>query len=350
MSDKTATRARILRLLMEHRDRPLSGEELGRSLGISRTAVWKHIHKLRASGYAVESLGKRGYRLKGKPDSLRHEEVFPFLETSWIGKVYEHHDRLGSTNDRAFQLAREGAPAGTVVVAEEQWAGRGRLQREWRSARKKGIYVSLVLRPELPPRHGPETTLLAALALVRCLRKRWELDALIKWPNDVLIQGKKVAGILTEMQSDPDRIKHLVVGVGINVHHGPEDLGSDLLYPATSLGMELRKKQEGERAPLTRGRVLAGFLNEMEGIYEKYLKEGFPVFIPDFRSFSAVLGRHILLQVGKERIEGKAVDFSAEGALLVKDREGRLHSCWVGDITRLRPYSRPNGPENPKDG
>lgn len=339
MNDKEATHRAILRALSEAGGQPVTGEELGRRLGVSRTAVWKQVQKLKAMGYAIESAGKRGYRLQAHADVLLGPQLEMHLTTRWLGRTYEHHESLGSTNDRAMELARSGAPAGTVVVAEEQTRGRGRLRRVWQSPKGRGVYASLVLRPELPPRRGPEMTLVAALALAESIRDQWHLDARIKWPNDVLLSGRKAAGILTEMQSDPDGIQFLVVGTGINVFHDRPDFGENPLYPATSLALEL--KSAGGAPPhrpphLTRARVLAGYLNRLEEVYEGWVRDGLAPYLERLKAASAVLGKQVVVRTGEETVEGWAADISPDGALVLEEKTGGRRTLYVGDIVRLR--------------
>lgn len=338
MAERSETLLSVLAELKRRRGETVSGKELAASLGISRTAVWKHIRTLRARGHQIESLAKKGYRLTAPSQSLRPEEVVPLLQTRFLGRTYHYHESIGSTNDRAMDLARRGAPHGTTVVAEEQTEGRGRLRRPWHSPKGKGLYFSMILRPDVPPRHGPESTLVTALALARCLRAQWALDARIKWPNDVLISGKKVAGILTEMQSDPDRIQFLVVGVGLNVWHREEDLPAEAMYPATSLALEWERERRegGEPWGVSRAQVLAAFCNTMEDLYETYLERGLAPLRDDLKTLSAVLGKWVRIQLAERMLEGTARDLTDRGGLVVETLEGRQETVWVGDILHLR--------------
>jgi len=337
--ERSETYLAVLAELKRRSGQTVSGNELAASLGISRTAVWKHIRTLRSRGYLIESHPKKGYRLTALSHSLAPEEVLPLLQTRLLGRTYDYHEVLASTNDRALDLARAGACHGTTVVAEEQTAGRGRLRRPWVSPKGLGLYVSVILRPDVPPRRGPETTLIAALALARSLRTQWGVDACLKWPNDVLISGKKVAGILTEMQTDPDRIQFLVVGVGVNVLHEAKDFPDDVLYPATSLALEWAKlatDKPQDAAKPSRAQVLAAFLNTLEGDYEAYLREGLRRFQEDLRKMSVVLGKAIRIQVSDRILEGVARDLTDRGGLIVETRHGALETVWVGDILHLR--------------
>ncbi|MEJ5348939.1 MAG: biotin--[acetyl-CoA-carboxylase] ligase [Desulfosoma sp.] len=340
MKDRSDTYLAVLAELKRRCHETVSGNELAASLGISRTAVWKHIRTLRSRGYQIESQTKKGYRLKSVSHSLMPEEVIPLLQTRWLGRAYEYHEKLASTNDRAMELARSQAVHGTTVVAEEQTAGRGRLRRSWVSPKGLGLYVSMILRPELPPRHGPEITLVAALSLAKFFQDHYALNARVKWPNDVLISGKKVAGILTEMHSDPDCIQFLVVGVGVNVLHRQEDFPEDILYPATSVAMECEKilvEGAGKASlPWSRAQVLAGFLNTFEKIYDFYMTEGLKGLRPNLLEFSAVLGKKVRLQGAEGILEGVARDLTDRGALVLETLEGRQETVWVGDILHLR--------------
>ena len=210
--------AAVLQVLRGAAD-PISGEYLAAQLGLSRAAVWKRVHRLKAQGYVIEGSPRRGYRLLAVPDKLLPEEVLQGLKTRRFTGPVHHFETLDSTNDLAKELAARGAPEGTVVVAETQTGGRGRLGREWNSPPGVGLYVSLVLRPMLPPMELPQITLTTAVAVVRAVRRVAGVAPGIKWPNDLLFNGKKLGGILTEMETESDRIRHVVVGLGLNVNN-----------------------------------------------------------------------------------------------------------------------------------
>lgn len=322
------THWRILRLLKAHAGEYVSGTALAAELRLSRTGIWKQIHNLHSLGYEIERHPRRGYRLAGIPDLLITEEVLPQLRTAWLARSYHHFQTVGSTNDQALSLAMEGAPHGTVVVAEEQTQGRGRLRRPWVSAQGKGIYLSIILRKPAPVREAPQTTLVAALALARMLREEYTLPAVIKWPNDVLAGGAKLSGILTEMQSDQDLVRFIVLGVGINVNHTTEELSGPFRYPATSIAAEI-----GHSVP--RREVLLAFFESFEAHFDRFLESGFGAMIPDFEATSAILGRSITVQCGDRDFSGKAVGFTKEGALKLLIDDGREEIIWAGDITQL---------------
>ena len=243
---------------------PISGEYLATQLGLSRAAVWKRVHRLKAQGYVIEGSPRRGYRLLAVPDKLLPEEVLQGLKTGVFTGPVHYFETLDSTNDLAKALAVQGAPEGTVVVAEAQTSGRGRLGREWDSPPGVGLYVSLVLRPMLPPMELPQITLTTAVAVVRAVRRVAGLAPGIKWPNDLLLNGKKLGGILTEMETESDRIRHVVVGLGLNVNN--PGFPPELAATATSLALEAGRT-------FSRVNLLQAWLEEFEALYE-------PIFTP----------------------------------------------------------------------
>ncbi len=329
MTHTSTTAKRLLDTLRAHQGHYCSGAALAATLGLTRTAIWKHIQTLKERGYPITSHPKLGYLLSPMPDLLLGEELLPKLDTRWLGKTYYFLDQVGSTNDHALQLASHGTEHGTVVVADEQVAGRGRLGRPWLSVPQRGLYVSLVLRDQLPSRDAPQTTLIAALSLAEVIADLYGLPAKIKWPNDVLIRGKKVAGILTEMQADQDVVRFLVIGTGINVNHSEEELNAPFRYAATSIAIE--RQQTTRRSDL-----LLALLKRFEASYERFRAEGLAPFLPTLEHASAVLGHPVTVQCGSEQITGIALGLTAEGALRLGLEDGREKVIWVGDITRVR--------------
>jgi BirA family transcriptional regulator, biotin operon repressor / biotin---[acetyl-CoA-carboxylase] ligase len=319
---------RLLELLRARQGRYCSGTALAADLGLTRTAIWKQVRSLKERGYPIVSHAKQGYQLLSMPDLLLADEVLAVLETRWLGKTYHFLPRIGSTNEHALQLAAQGSPHGTVVVAEEQVAGRGRMGRPWMSIPQRGLYLSMILADGLPSRDAPQTTLIAALALVEVILTHYGLPARIKWPNDILIRGKKVAGILTEMQGDQDVVRFLVIGIGINVNHSLEELNTPFRYPATSIAIE--REQAVRRSDL-----LAAFLKQFEGHYERFRVEGLAPFLADLEHNSAILGHPVTIQCGPEQITGTALGLTTEGALRLGLENGLEKVIWVGDITQL---------------
>jgi BirA family biotin operon repressor/biotin-[acetyl-CoA-carboxylase] ligase len=323
-----STQLEILRILKENEAGFVSGEGLAESLGISRPGVWKHINRLKEMGYEIQSQSGMGYRLVAVPDSLAHKEIVPNLKTGWLAHSYHYLKTVGSTNDHALLLAAEGAPHGTLVVAEEQTSGRGRLRREWISYPNLGIYLSILLRNPLPVRIAPQSSYIGSLALVKMLRKEFGITASIKWPNDVLINGRKAAGILTETQSDQDFSRFIVMGIGINVNHSREEMAGPFRYPATSIAIEAG-------FAIKRQRVLLSFLDQFERDYDLFLKKGISVLIPEFEAHSGVLGKIITVVSGNREITGRAQGFTHEGALLLLRDDGSQKTIWVGDVSRV---------------
>ena len=323
-----SARTRVLAMLKEAAGGFCPGPEMAERLGLSRTAVWKHVRALKARGYAIESRSREGYRLSGAPDLLMPEEVLPALQTSWLGREYHYYPRTGSTNDEALRLARRGARHGCVALAEEQTKGRGRLGRSWLSAPGRGLTLSIVLTTALPVRDASQCLLVLALALVKVLLSRYGLPAAVKWPNDVLIGGKKVAGILSEMESEEETVRFIVIGIGINVNQRGEALRGPFRYPATSVAEESGKS-------VSRVELLASLLGEFEREYDRFLREGFAVFLPEMEAASGILGRNIKVLRGEEEISGLATGFTPEGGLEVLRDDGKREVLWVGDITTV---------------
>jgi BirA family biotin operon repressor/biotin-[acetyl-CoA-carboxylase] ligase len=315
----------ILRILKENEGGFVSGVILARKLAISRPGVWKHIRKLKEMGYDIESLSGQGYKLVNAPDSLVHEEIVPNLKTKWLGHSYHHLATVGSTNDYALRLAADGAPHGTLVVAEKQTEGRGRLRRKWISFPGRGIYLSMLLRNPLPVDVASQSTYVGSLALVKMLREEFKIPASIKWPNDVLINGRKVAGILTEMQSEQDLSRFIVMGIGINVNNSREEMEGPFRYPATSIAIELGLE-------VKRQKVLLQFISQFEEEYDRFEQQGISVLIPEMEMHSAVLGKVVNVACGDREIVGKALGFTPEGALLLLREDGIQETVWAGDV------------------
>ncbi len=319
---------KVLALLRGAGDGYVSGEEIAGRLGVSRTAVWKHIQALKAAGYAIESHSRRGYFLRDAPDLLLPQEVQPLLRARVIGRTMYHYDLLASSNNEAKRLAAEGAPDGTVVVAEEQSTGKGRLSRGWCSPRQKGIWFSVVLRPSFLPQEAPKCTLMAAVAVVQAMREAGFSQAGIKWPNDVLYEGKKLVGILTEMSAEMERVNYVVIGTGINVNLAPEDFTDEVREIATSLSIV-------RGGPVARAPLFARVLDAMDGLYRAAEQDGFGAVLDAWRRCSVTLGREVSVIGVKETFFGTAADIDEDGALLVDTPEGRRRVL-AGDVS-IRP-------------
>ena len=302
----------------------ISGERLAAQLGLSRAAVWKRVHRLKDQGYVIEGSPRRGYRLLAVPDKLLPEEVLQGLQTRVLTGPVHHFDTLNSTNDLAKELAVQGAPEGTLVVAETQTGGRGRLGREWDSPPGVGLYVSLVLRPMLPPMELPQITLTTAVAVVRAVRRVAGLAPGIKWPNDLLINGKKLGGILTEMETESDRIRHVVVGLGLNVNHS--GFPPELTATATSLTLTAGRA-------FSRVHLLRAWLEAFEALYDRFLNQGFPEILEEWKDYTVTLGKAVTVRQGPREISGQATDVAPDGALLLKTASGEMVRVTSGEIT-----------------
>jgi BirA family biotin operon repressor/biotin-[acetyl-CoA-carboxylase] ligase len=314
----------VLGFLAEAGDEFVSGEAISDKLGLSRAAVWKHVNALRAQGYRIDAIPARGYRLVAIPDRLGPLELRPLLATHDLGQALHWREELASTNDLAKELAEDGAANGEVVVAERQTAGRGRRGRSWASPAGKNLYLSVVLRPDLPLHRAPELTIVASVAVCEAVREAG-VDAAIKWPNDILAGGRKLAGILTEMAADPDRVQWVVVGVGVNLNSTPADLPEELRPIATSVAAE----RGGE---VSRPLFAAALLGRLETWVDRHAAEGFAPVREAWRSLSCTLGRTVRVAAGEGEVTGVAEDVDAAGALLVRRADGELVRVVGGDV------------------
>ena len=317
----------MLAFLAEAVDDYVSGEVISGKLGLTRAAVWKHVCSLRSRGYRIEALPARGYRLAEVPDRLGALELKPLLNTHDLGQVLHCLEEVPSTNDLAKELAEQGAVHGEVVVAERQTAGRGRRGRSWSSPAGKNLYLSVVLRPQLPPQRAAELTLVASLAVCDACRQAG-VDAGIKWPNDVLVGGRKVAGILTELGAEPDEVHWMVVGIGVNLNAIREDFPEELRGQATSLALE-----RGQ--PVPRALFAAALLALLEEWLDRHAEEGFQAVREAWRARSATLGREVRVEVDGAELTGVAEDLDETGALLVSRKGGRVRVV-AGDVRLLR--------------
>lgn len=318
----------ILELLKEHRGQFVSGKTMSDTYQISRTAIWKHIEVLRRHGYEIESFTKKGYRLINEPDLVGPLQMEPHLNTKTFGRHYEYELQLESTNSKARQLAMEGAPEGTVVVAEEQVAGKGRINRGWYSPYGKGLWFSLILRPSFLTAEAPKCTLMAAVALIKAFRKLGLQTAGIKWPNDILVGTHKLVGILTEMSGTMEEIAYIVMGIGININTTKEELPEELKDIVTSLAIE--------GVEVDRRKAFAIILQCLEEEYNKVLKEGFQSTIAEWKAFSVTLNQQVEVQAPGNTFEGKAIDLDQDGNLLVQRPNGQVERIVAGDVS-IRP-------------
>ncbi|SDG35954.1 BirA family transcriptional regulator, biotin operon repressor / biotin-[acetyl-CoA-carboxylase] ligase [Selenomonas sp. WCT3] len=323
-------RTEILDILRRAGEQYISGEEMANRLGVSRTAIWKHIRELREEGYEIVSHSRSGYSLREAPDRLLPNEIRHGLKTRCIGRDIYFKEILDSTNTWAKHLAADGALDGTIVVTEQQTGGKGRLERKFFSPAGKGIWFSVILRPPFMPQEAPKCTLMAAVAVAMAMEK-FGLEAGIKWPNDILFANRKMVGILTEMSAEMDRINYVVIGIGINVNILPKDFPEDIRDIATSLQVA----NHGEKIP--RVKFFQVLLESMDKLYDEVLAKGFEPVMEAWRKYSITLGQEVRVigvRDGEEYV-GTAVDIDEDGALLVDAADGR-HRVLAGDVS-IRP-------------
>ena len=306
----------------------VSGEKMAEQLGVTRAAVWKKIAALRDAGYDISSAPRSGYILRSAPDRLIEPEIVKGLQTKLVGREIICYDAVDSTNIVLKELARQGAENGTVVVADTQGTGRGRMERAFFSPPGKGIWVSILLRPDFLPQEAPKCTLMAAVAVAQAMEK-FGLRAAIKWPNDILHDGRKLVGILTEMSAEMDRVNYIVIGIGINVNIAEEDFPEELRPIATSL-----MQMKGE--PLSRVAFLQELLRALDVLYADVQRAGFAPVLAAWKKYAVTLGQQVrVLGPGGETFEGTAADIDAEGALLIDTKEGQRRVL-AGDVS-IRP-------------
>jgi BirA family biotin operon repressor/biotin-[acetyl-CoA-carboxylase] ligase len=321
------TRDILLENLKEARDAWVSGQFLSERLSMTRSAVWKQIGALREDGYVIEASPRKGYRLRGVPDLLLMQEVRDGLKTRVFGQVQACYFRqTDSTNLRARELAAQGAPEGTLVVAEQQTQGRGRRQRTWFSPPQLGIYASLILRPAIAPMEAPRMTLLAAVAVADALLAQTPLKVTIKWPNDILVRGRKIAGILTEVSTGMDTVDYMVVGLGLNVNGLSSEFPEEIRSHVTSIRSETG-------APFSRSQLLRSCLEHFEHYYDIFHARGFAPVLQRWRSLTDMLGRRVRIDMIGTQCAGEVSGFDQDGFLILRDQGGRSIRIFSGDVT-----------------
>lgn len=315
----------ILNALKGRAGRFVSGEELSRLVGVTRAAIWKEVEKLRAEGYKILAQPHTGYQLVAVPDRLTPQELSWNLSTRRIGRRIHAYEATNSTMDVAHRLAAAGEPEGSVVVAEGQSKGRGRMGRSWISPKGKGIYASFILRPPLQLSRVPAVTLMSAVAVARAIQASTELRPELKWPNDLLLDGRKVAGILTELNAELNRVNYVVIGIGVNVNT-PR---SALPAAATSLLEETGGRVD--RLALARRLFL-----EMDRAYAEFLEGGLAPLLEAWRQFAGFLGKRIRVAAQGRTLDGQAVDLDENGALLVRTDSGIIEPVSAGEVLVVR--------------
>lgn len=305
----------ILRLLRSA-DGYISGQELCNRFGVSRTAVWKAINQLKEAGYEIEAQQNKGYRLMAAPDLMTEAEIKSLMHTEWVAKEVLYFDTIDSTNIKAQELAEKGYSSGTLVVADKQESGKGRRGRSWVSPSGTGIFMTLMIKPDINPNNASMLTLVAALAVAKAITSVTGEEALIKWPNDIVVNGKKVCGILTEMNAQFDYINHIVVGIGINVHN--ESFPEEISQMASSLMIEAGGKR------FHRAQIIAETMAYFEQYYDTFLKtQDLSALVREYDELLVNRNKSVRVLDPKEPFDGKAMGITPKGELIVDTWESR---------------------------
>ncbi len=325
-----STKTKILKEL-RHTQGYLSGQELCGKLGVSRTAVWKYMKQLKEEGYEIESVPNRGYRLVETPDILSESEIISRLDTAWAGKNLCFFEEVDSTNTQAQHMAMAGAPSGTLVVTDCQTAGKGRRGRVWQSPKGSSVYMTILMRPQFLPERASMLTLIMGLSIVQAIREITGLEAVIKWPNDVVLNKKKVCGILTEMSAQMDYIEYLVIGIGINVNM--REFPEELADKATSLFLELG-------SPVNRSQLVAGSMKAFEKNYAVFEKtQDMSGLLEEYQKVLANKDQPVRVLQPHHEYSGIARGINARGELLVEREDGTVEAVYAGEVSVRGLYS-----------
>ena len=321
------TDALILSALRSAENGGVSGADLSDQLGISRAAIWARIEELRKLDYEIEATPHLGYRLISTPDVLHADDLIASLgKTKVIGRDIRVFEQTTSTNDVVEKLARDGVKEGVVVFAESQTKGRGRLGRVWNSPTRKGLWFSILLRPNLRPQETTQLTVAAATAIWRAIHAETGISAEIKWPNDILIRGKKVVGILTELSAEVDRVKHIILGIGVDVNLTASEMPTELRKIATSLRIE-----SGQF--VSRAELATAILRELDHDYARVCSGGFAKLADEWEQHCTTIGQQVVVSLGPRKIRGHAESLDDDGALLVRTEHGHIERVIGGDVT-----------------
>lgn len=318
---------RILQELKNNEGKYISGEDISGILQVSRTAVWKYINQLKDMGYVIESQTKMGYKLLESPDSLMPQEMNGYINTEAIGRNLKFFEQVDSTNLYAKRIAEGGFIDGTVIMADEQLNGRGRLGRTWISPKGKGIWMTIMLKPKISPADASKVTLLAACTVCKAIEEISGLYTEIKWPNDIVLNGKKLCGILTEMSAEIDEINYLIIGIGVNVNNELEDFPEELQAIATSIKIE-------KCGVTIRKELAASIINNFERYYKGFIKTGsIKDYLSEYKERSAVLGKEVRVTSSTIEIQGTVVDISEDGQLKLELYDGSIKEIISGEVS-----------------
>jgi BirA family biotin operon repressor/biotin-[acetyl-CoA-carboxylase] ligase len=320
------TRDALLTLFRQAPDGYVSGARLSAALGISRTAVWKQIGQLRQLGYRIEALPARGYRLLGTPDLPLAEELRTGLNTRVVGREIRYLAETDSTNRQAYLLGEAGVGEGLVVIADRQTAGKGRMGRTWTSPAGVNLYLSVLLRPPLPPQAATQLTFVSSLAVSRAIAAISGLAPSHKWPNDVLIGGSKVAGLLNELSAEGDRIRFVVLGIGVNLNMTADQFPADLRMPATSLLL-------AGGVPVARAAFARELLRQLDALYADLLQRGPAPLLAAWEERCDLIGKPVAVDEGRSgEVYGVVAGIDRDGALLLTVADGSTERILAGDV------------------
>jgi len=325
---------KILKYLKSVKDQYVSGEELSDMFGMSRTAIWKRMESIKEEGFNIEAVTKKGYRLILDETACNRNAPYGRLavQSELTGSVFGHNLKFfhetDSTNQVLKKMAAQNAPEGTVVISDMQCAGRGRRGKAWSSKPNLGIWMSILLRPNLHPNSVQTLTLAASVAVMRALEPLNIDGTGIKWPNDILINGKKVCGILTELSAEAEKVDWVIIGIGLNVNHRESDFPDDISSVATSLRMNVNKS-----SLLDRSVIAADIIDEMEKVYGSFIEKGSAWVVQEWKKYNVTLGKRIKIINQQGVTNAEVIDITEEGRLIVKDEKGKVLELYSGEIS-----------------
>lgn len=322
----SSTRNKLIQLLAVHKDTYISGQTLSDELNISRSAIWKHMNELKKDGYVIEGKSNRGYRIISSPDKISENTISWGLETEWLGRKIIHKESVATTQRIAHEMALDGAKHGTVVIANEQTEGKGRINRTFHSKKDDGIWMSIILRPNILPYQAPQLTLLTATVLASVFDQYAKIKPQIKWPNDVLIQGKKISGILTEMQAEQDQVLYVIVGIGININQEIHDFPEEVRDKVTSLKLE--SNQKWDLVPL-----IQKMLHIFEEKYHYFIENGFAHVKHDWENYGFRIHERLQITTSHNTWSGIFLGVAEDGALMAELDSGEIKKVYSGEIS-----------------
>lgn len=324
-----STRYKLIELLNKREDEYVSGQILSDKLQISRSAIWKHMKELQKDGYVIEGVRRKGYRIVKSPNKVSENTLHWSLKTNWLGKNIIHKSTTTTTQRIAHHAARENAEHGTVIIADEQTEGKGRMEREWHSTKHKGIWMSIILRPSILPAAAPQLTLLTATVLADVIAEQTTAEPKIKWPNDLLINDKKTAGILTEMQAEQDWIHYIIIGIGMNVNLTNDEIPKMLTNKATSIKLETGYDQQIVT-------LIQQILLYFERSYDTFIERGFSNIKTKWESYGYRIGETIRIQSNHKILDATFTGVAEDGALLVETSDEGSQKIYSGEIEWFR--------------